>query len=180
MGGAPGLRVCPGTLKTAIMLMIIRDSSIRAFVLFINCSALCVAFGRRQRVLASSNPIQIKGRSDHSPWGKSLPCLELKEFSLPAQMFPVAGCKLRVAGQAPPAPRRSAWLRLRRAEGYGRHRPPKTGSSEGWALSRRRSLPQVAVAIPITRHTERAIDRYPLFRNNQWGKHPIAPVRFYV
>jgi len=82
MGGAPGLRVCPGIFKTAIMLMIIRDSSIRAFLLFINCSALCVAFGRRQRVLASSNSIQTKGRADHSPWGKTLPCLELKELSI--------------------------------------------------------------------------------------------------
>ena len=35
IGGRPGLRVCPGVFKTTIMLMTVRDSSVRIFLLFI-------------------------------------------------------------------------------------------------------------------------------------------------
>jgi hypothetical protein len=51
-GGGPDLRVCPGTFKTTIMLIIVRDSSIRTFLLFIIFSILLFVFSRRQQVLA--------------------------------------------------------------------------------------------------------------------------------
>jgi hypothetical protein len=54
MGGRPGLRVCPGVFKTTIILIIVRDSSIRIFLLFIFFPILLFVFGRRQHVLAFS------------------------------------------------------------------------------------------------------------------------------
>jgi hypothetical protein len=73
MVGGPGLRVCPGTFKTTIILIIIRDSSVHTFLLFINFSALLFVFSCRQRVLAFSISVQITGRADHLPWGITLP-----------------------------------------------------------------------------------------------------------
>src|ERR1035437_9032352 len=73
MVGGPGLRVCPGTFKTKIILIIIRDSSVHTFLLFINFSALLFVFSCRQRVLAFSISAQIPGRADHLPWGITLP-----------------------------------------------------------------------------------------------------------
>lgn len=46
VGGWTGLRVCPGTFKTTIMLIIVSDSSIRTFLIFINFSGLLFVFGR--------------------------------------------------------------------------------------------------------------------------------------
>ena len=43
MTGDTGLRVCAGMFKTTIMLMSVRDSSVRVFVCFINCSVLLVS-----------------------------------------------------------------------------------------------------------------------------------------
>jgi hypothetical protein len=57
------------------MLIIVRDSSVRTFLLFINFSALLYVFSHRQRILAFSISTQITGRADHLPWGITLPLI---------------------------------------------------------------------------------------------------------
>src|ERR1017187_9023540 len=73
MGGRPGLRVCPGVFKTTIILIIVRASSIRTFLLFIIFSVLLFVFSRRQLVLAVSIFNQITCRADHLLWGITPP-----------------------------------------------------------------------------------------------------------
>ena len=69
MAGPPGFKVCPGIFKTTIKLIIVRNSSVRTFLLFTNFSVLLFVFGRRQHVLAFSISAQITGRADHLPMG---------------------------------------------------------------------------------------------------------------
>jgi hypothetical protein len=58
------------------MLIIVSDSSIRIFLLFINFPVWLFVFSRRHRVLLFGISAQITGQTDPSLWGKTLPQFE--------------------------------------------------------------------------------------------------------
>jgi hypothetical protein len=72
IAGPPDFIVCPEVFKTTSMLMTVRDSSIRTFLLFINYTVWLFVFSGHQWVPAFSISTQITGRADHLLWGVTL------------------------------------------------------------------------------------------------------------